>query len=286
VLACMSATAARAESPIDLTVSPAILEWIAAPGQSQSKEIAVTNQTEKPQPVRAVVQKFAPREAVPKESADLFNATEWLAIKDPDFILKPKETRVVTVTATLPKEASPGGHYATIYFLQLRPSGESAPHTTVAGRVGTLAFISVKGAIKKEMKSLGQLLVTRQSGGYVFSTTLKNTGNTHLLPTVSLTIFDWRHHQVAKVAAVPGLLLPHTEREYEVRWVPSIAGKYTVEPSVTYGNGQQVALHSLRLWQVPWRFILPMVLSALFGWFGVYRIWPRWRRAWITLWKK
>ena len=51
-----------------------------------------------------------------------FNPRKWFKIEDADFILEPKSSKNVRFSIDIPKDAEPGGHYATIFFEPRLPS--------------------------------------------------------------------------------------------------------------------------------------------------------------------
>lgn len=280
-----SAAQAKEGSP-DIVVSPAITEWIAAPGQQLSKKIMVRNTTARPLPIRVIAKSFVPREKVDGANHDIFDASSWVVLKNPDYILKPGEYREVTIELHIPAKAEPGGHYATIYFQQLEAaSAQRSRQTNVVGRVGSLVFITVKGAIKKEVV-ISSLQTKREDGSFALQASLNNTGNVHILPRVTYTIKNWRKQTVATITVPPGVLLPHTHRRYAAKWHPPVLGKFTVTATVTYGGKKSSPIASQALWNIPWRFIVPAIVLPLAVWYGGYRIRHRWQKAWKTLWKR
>ena len=278
---------ARAEGSPNLVVSPAISEWLIDRGGIQSRKVVLRNTTDHPLPIRAIVQGMAVREKVAPEYQKVFDASDWFSIKNPDFIMKAKEVREVTITLKVPKKAEPGGHYATVYFQELGATATNAQQTNIVGRVGVLAFIVVKGNIIKQVEASQPLQVRREQGKVALAATLKNNGNVHVMPLVKFKIKDRHKRTVATVSPSPGLLLPRTERTYTSSWRPPFMGKFTVVPEIEYGEThQKVAMDEVTYWQIPWRWIGVGVVLPLVLWFGVVRIWPRWRRAWYALWKK
>lgn len=99
-----------------LSVSPAILEVVADAGKPFTTVVTVTNITNVPLPIKGSVKNFTPNEDIPQDPNGIFQAQNWFKIAEPDFILQPQERRKITVTISPPSKASPGGHYATIYF--------------------------------------------------------------------------------------------------------------------------------------------------------------------------
>lgn len=286
ILPLLTAAPAKANVQPDFQVSPAITEWILAPGEVQTKKLILRNITKQPHAISVLAQKFIPQQTIPREAEAAFNASSWFSVKEPQFILPPSDSKTVEVELRVPPKAQPGGHYATIYFQQLGPARKDVTQTAIIGQVGALAFVTVKGNISRELKQASQMSVEAEPGGYAFSLPLKNTGNTHLLPSVSFVIYDWRGKVIARPRAQLGLLLPYTDRAYTAHWKAGVFDSYTVRAVVTYGENKKLQVKPQSLWNIPWRIVFPVIGMPLFLWFGVYRIMPRWQRAWQALWKK
>lgn len=276
------AQAVASPSPrTDLTVSPAITEWIVQPGDSQTKKILVINKTKKLLPVQTIVQGLTVQETTVGDKS-IFDASQWFSISEPDFILRPKQSRTVTITVRPPKNAEPGGHYATVYFRQVAPPALQT--SGVAARVGMLGFVVVKGDIRKSL-SVTALRHDWLYRGVELTAQLRNTGNVHGLPRGLFIVEDWLGREVERFAVPPGMLLPHTERNYTALWRSPPMGFYTVKLLFSY-NGKQQPIVATSVWLFPWQpFVLLLIISTVV-WFGVIRVRGRWKRAIVLLLQK
>lgn len=257
-----------------LGVSPAVLEEVLGPGEEKKLKIRVFNVTNFPLPIKGSVKNFTPNEEISEEAKRIFDASTWFKIDPADFILQPQENKEITVTILPPKEAEPGGHYATIYFQPLLPVEVLSPQTAyVAARVGVLAFLIVKGEIT-EKASLTDLTVPalQQFGPVNFKLGVKNEGNVHLLPAGQVTVWDWRGREVAKLPLTPSQVLPQTTKEFKFVWPKKyLLGRFRAQAQISYGAPQASASSSLReFWVVPW-VPLSLVVFLLTG-FGTFFI--------------
>lgn len=282
ILAVLWASFARAEVPkTTLGISPAITEWLVAPGETSQKKVFVTNTTKEPLPISSLVRPFRLQET---DYADLaassrYDASGWLKVKDGDFILRPGKTRKVAVTLAVPKNALPGGHYATVYFRQLRPVGTGGAEA----QVGLLAFITVKGKLVKKLE--GEQLAARWSGGALtIAAKLRNEGNVHVMPKGQFVVYDWQGKEVDRVTLPQGMTMPQTVRTYQVTPFKKLGyGVYTVKPELSYGDNRHIDLPAATAWAVPWKETALIVAVVAGGWFGGYKIRDRWRRAFFAL---
>ncbi|EDK72735.1 hypothetical protein TM7_0107 [candidate division TM7 genomosp. GTL1] len=198
------ATISAAKPTTDITVSPAITEWLVAPGNTLTKTILLVNTTDKLVPIQAVVSGLDVDQPASEQNRAVYDASKWFTVGKPDFILRPKQAKKVTVRMSAPQKAEPGGHYATIHFRQLSPIS-ARRQTNVVASIGTLAFIVVKGRIVKWLQP-GSLTAEKQSGKLVVKASIHNTGNVHAIPEGELP--------VVRVSGKPAAKLPMSARKW------------------------------------------------------------------------
>ncbi|MDP2873839.1 MAG: hypothetical protein Q8N84_00900 [bacterium] len=247
-----------------LGVSPAIFELVLEPGEEKTETLRVFNVTNFPLPIKASVKNFTPKEDIPEEAKKIFDASAWFTIEPTDFILQPKENKIITLTISPPKEAEPGGHYATIYFQPLLPVEVLSPQTAyLTARIGVLSFLVVKGEIQEKASLASwQTESFRQFGPVNFNLQLKNEGNVHLLPAGEVTIWNWQNKEVAKIPLSPSQILPQTTKNFASSWPKKYPlGKFLAQAKLSFGSEQQpIISEKISFWIVPW---LPLSIGVL-----------------------
>lgn len=248
-----------------LGVSPAIFELVLEPGTEKTETLRIFNVTNFPLPIKASVRNFTPKEDIPEEAKKTFDASAWFTLEPTDFILQPKENKIITVTISPPKEAEPGGHYATVYFQPLLPIEVLSPQTAyLTARIGVLSFLIVKGDIQ-EQASLTSWKTERfkQFGPINLNLQLKNEGNVHLLPAGEVTIWDWQNKEVVKVPLTPSQILPQTTKQFSFVWPKRyLLGKFLAQAQLSFGSEQQkLTSEKIAFWVIPW---LPLTLAFFF----------------------
>lgn len=227
----------RAEEPTKtpLSVSPAIAEWILAPGESQQKSILVANNSDKPLLISAVIKSFDVQQKLSSAESAIYDASKWFTINEPDFIVQPHDHHATTVTLHLPKDASVGGHYATLYFRQLSQATATSGAMAV-GQVGAHMFIVAKGQIKPALRADDPVQLSVKDGVRTLSVTLQNTGNVHVLPVGTIVVKDWRGKE-RRFPIEYGIILPHTKRTYSVTLtgMPPL-GWFSADVDIMYNN--------------------------------------------------
>lgn len=272
-----------------LAVSPAIIEEVLTPGEPTSFTLQVHNVTNFPLPIKGFVKNLnVQSEELEKTDKERLDASQWFVIEEPDFILQPDQLRTVKGIIQTPADATPGGHYATIYFQPLVPEEALSPAMAyVNAKVGVLAFLIVKGDIEQKAELAEPLHTTGlvRHGPIKFTFAIRNTGNVHLMPTARLMIYDVRGRKVETLKTPIGLTLPNSTKQYTVEWKGgSRLGKYRAELVVSYGpENTELPKTTANFWIMPWIEILTIsLLIAGIVWF-VRKTRRRWRRTWKAL---
>lgn len=252
-----------------LSASPAILETVLDQKQPTITTVTIQNNTNFPLPIKGSVSAFLSTESIPEENKDTFNASRWFTLDPADFILQPNEVKKITVTITPPKDAEPGGHYATIYFRPLIPQDAISTGTTISlARIGILAMMIAPGDIKTSLSSSPLSAPIWSSFGPVkFWSTLTNNGSIHLLPTSKLVIKNFWGKTVAELNSNPSIVLPHTTKEHNFIWDKKLGlGPYTTTLTTIYGTDQPPLIsNSITTYLLPWPLILGVIAILTFA---------------------
>lgn len=285
VVSTHSTIAQQASSKSALAVSPAINEQVLDPGKPSTTTVRVTNITRVPLPIKSSVKNLILNEQLPSgASKQIYDASAWFTVNPADFILQPNETKSVTVTINTPSQATPGGHYATVYFQPLVPEEALSPSTTyLNARVGVLSFLIVKGDIHERAGVAGLGVPKLQQFGPIqIRVPVRNEGNVHVLPKGTVTIKDYRGRNVASLPLSKGMVLPNTTRSFYVNWNnKGSIGPFTISAEIRYGQDETVIhVKPVKVWILPW---VPLTIAVVCGmlllWF-VVRTRRRWKAAW------
>jgi hypothetical protein len=279
-------SAAAQTSHSALAVSPAIIEEVLTPGAPAAFALQVRNITHFPLPIKSFVRDLTVQSAeLEQTNSARLDASRWFVIDEPDFILQPDQTRTIKGVITPPADATPGGHYATIYFQPLVPAAALSPSMAyINAKVGALAFLVVKGEMVQKATLATGLHTSPliRHGPAALSFSIRNTGNVHLMPSGSVTIYDWRGRRTAVLTIPAGLILPDSTKNYTLRWQPpGVIGKYRASLSVHYGADHAVVSSTaVTFWMIPWAELLVGLSVLLITSWLIRRTRRRWRKAW------
>lgn len=255
-----------------LTASPAILESVLDQNKPTTTTITIQNNTNFPLPIKGSASAFLSTETISDDIKNTFNASRWFALDPADFILQPNEIKSIKVTITPPKDAEPGGHYATLYFRPLIPQEAVSSGGNISlARIGVLAMLIYPGDITT---SLTQSQLTTPSwtstGPITFWNSLTNTGNTHLLPLSTLTIKNIWGQVLTELQSPPSVILPGTNKSNNFVWNKKLGiGIYQATLTTSYGTDRPILTsNTVTTYRLPWQLTLITITILTF----IYKI--------------
>jgi hypothetical protein len=229
------------------------------PGNIQNNTFTVANITEQPITVDLSVQQFS----VADYSYDYrFSQVheDWVKMAKTQLSLQPNKSESLTYTVAAPTDASPGGHYFTLFATAKFPGN---PNKVQAA---TVLYVTVAGDLHRTS------VINKESIPWIsfdndidFSMDIKNTGNTHFFTYSSgrMQGLSAKSHQ----PEVTNLLLPGTSRVIgSTIPAPLLPGVY----KAVYGyktDDNQAVWHSIYIiYLPPWSLLVPLgIIWLLFA---------------------
>lgn len=234
---------AQEEAPAsDITVFPALFEISAEPGETKKTTLLVVNNSEQPLPVQLETKSLITADKIIDLSKrSQFDASRWVKIDTKNIALKPGETKKVKVEIKVPKNATPGGHYAEIIVKKLvlqNTSQRDKTNTVLIPQVKVPLLITVAGDASEELiLEAGDYFPAfiQKFGSLKTKLAIANTGSTHLLPTVTIQVLRSKEI-IQEVDYTPGVILPNTKKDFIVNWKPEVPiGTVDLRIKTTYG---------------------------------------------------
>ena len=227
-------------------------------GDSLTRAFTVANRTDQPMTITTSLEEFS----VTNYTYDYrFNKIDnnWLQIIEKSFTLKPYESREVPYKITLPKTASPGGYYYTLYASSTTQTGA----TTSTVRAASLLYLTVNGNLTRTSQVIDRSLpwiVTSPQINY--SLNIKNTGNVHYFGYFESAVRGLTYRDAPNGSSQ--LLMPGTIRHIEnsIR-SPLLPGIYRLDFSYVPDQGRTTPGTQYFLYLPPWSIALLALLIAL-----------------------
>lgn len=231
-----------AQTSKGLTVIPPKFELFANPGDTISERLRLRNESDFPVTYTVLSEDFSSSGeegavTLEGETADPnFALATWLTPETNDITLQPKEEKTFTFSVAVPKEAEPGGHYASLLF----SSGtEPVPGSAaVTSRIGSLVLLRVSGNVTEDANVENFTAPSySKSGPIPFDLRLKNNGNVHIRPKGTIVITNLFNQKVAEIPLQGANVLPGAVRKMETMWdKTNPLGIYTATLVATYGQ--------------------------------------------------
>ncbi len=215
------------DTGLRLVTSPLPISLTAEPGTTVSTTLKVKNGGTESETIRIDTLKFNAYEDSGKprimdmEPTDEF--AHWVAFSEPTFTLAPEEWKTITVTFTIPPEASFGYYYAFVFTRAGEPAELAPKQTSVVGGTATLVLLEVRVPEAKREITVTEFSTDRSVYEFLpttFTVALKNTGNVHVAPGGNIFISRGSEKDIALIEVNPhrGNILPNSTRTFEAKW--------------------------------------------------------------------
>ena len=275
---------AQTVAATSLTITPPFFTLNLSPGDVWASAIRVVNTNTSNLPVIASVTGFAPSDDAGHGTfvkiSDLTNDADalanWIIVSPSAAVVPSGGATDIPFSVAVPKDASPGGHYAAI-LVGTQPegsSGASGSHIGISSFISALIFVRVAGNVQEsgniEEFSTDKNLYKDPNVGFAFR--FVNTGNVHVRPVGEIQIYNAFGREVGSVPINEGgglgYVLPSSTRKFDATWQGSSnlwdIGEYTAVLTLAYGaNGSKSVSQTLTFWVLPWDRLLEDALGLL-----------------------
>lgn len=277
-------TVSAQEALRTFTISPPTVQVSLNPGESTEGKLKIINDGSTSLNFNTDIKDFIveDNEGTPKilpenSLSNKYSAASWIGIYPTQVYVSPKQKTEFTYYIQVPRDARPGGHYATVMYTPTTTVGDdSSSGAAVNTSVGSLFYINVKGPVTekatisnfttKKLWEMGPATITHQ---------VLNVSDTHIKPTGTITL----KNMLGKTSDVKKIdefnIFPGAGRNYKTEVGKKfMLGYYTVEFNGTYGSTNQKLMASLSFFVFPWKIAIFVVLTAIALFIG-YRYWKK-----------
>jgi len=263
---CIPEASANDNQQISIGVSPAVIEVAGSAGQQIQRELTISNQTGIGLPVSTKVESLIDTDEVISSSIrQQFDGSSWISLDEESFLMGTDETKKIPVMISIPKDATPGGHYAQISIRGLTLENgklEGSGTSIVVPEITVSVFITVAGYINERLNLASSDIfgiTVAQGSEKLINFNIENRGNVHAL-VVPMLILEKNGKEYSKTALTPKVILPNSIKSYSETWqVPKPSGIYSARIEFSYGNSAKtVASPNEKVAVMPpvWKLIL------------------------------
>lgn len=234
-----------------LRISAPKVELELSPGETYSGEISLEN----PDPDETIIsmyiedwvysaggtgeKKFSPASTTP------LSASKWINFTEPGAPLKPYGKALARYTVTVPQDAK-GGYYSVLFFeTKLGPSnsqGEEGMSVQVAGRIGSLFFIHIKGSIDRA-GDIQKVTIQPPLGNQPMEieTTFQNTGNVDITVAGNFLVMSSEGKVLGRGDLTPIYTFPGVTETRKTEWVGKLPkGSHQLVLTYNLGLGKSI----------------------------------------------
>lgn len=241
-----SASPARA---VSLRINAPKVELELAPGESASGEIVCENPTEDELELKIYQEDWrykgtgtGEKEFTPVGSTPA-SAGQWVTFAPSEDVLKPYGRVTARYTVSVPKDTPAQGAYFSVLFFETivgSMKDEEGANVLVAGRVGALFFIRVKGTVDQagRVRSV-EAVPPRGNSPLEIWTDFENTGNTDITLDGNFLVMDADGNVAARGDLRRLYTMPGSSGRTKTEWVGRLSpGPYNLLLTYDLGMGQ------------------------------------------------
>lgn len=273
-----------------ISLVPPTLEFASQPGQTLTGTVKIYNDEKAFQTFYLSTANFTSggETGEPKfdfAPSDVVDLASWISTDTKQVDLQPGGVAVVGISIKIPKDASPGGHYAGVFFSATPPN---SGNVKVQQKTGSLVILRVEGDVREagQVSSFGTTSGKNTVSHLPVDLTIKieNTGNTHFRPQGFVTIRNMFGGVTSTIDINPrgGAVLPNSTRRFDVTWTKGspdtgsgllsefrkewssfALGGYTAEVVATYGSTNQNMTATYHLTVMPWLVIIFLLVVII-----------------------
>lgn len=277
-----------------ITLSPTRFEISGNPGETLNYELSIINESQK---TEIYYTSFANFEAQGETGDPAFTPpTEglgtWITTPSETVGVGPQEEKKIPFTVKIPNDATPGGHFAVVFFGN-QPQNINGKNVGVGSQAGVLILLSVNGEVKE---SAGVYDFNTKKKQFFYKTLpvnfeyrLKNEGGDRVKPVGKIVLHNTFFIPTEKLDANPtnGNVLPNSTRKFSVDWIKysrpedfrgkeNIVGKffdnaiyewknfalgfYTAHLKTTYGINETKTSNWTFFFVFPWELIIVLIV--------------------------
>lgn len=209
-----------------ITLSPTRFEIEGNPGETLNYELSIINESQKTEIYYVTYANFEAQgeSGDPAFTPPLDGLGTWIKASETSVGVGPQEEKKVPFKINIPKDATPGGHFAVVFFGNQPPSTNGSA-VGVGSQAGVLILLSVKGEVKQEA-GIYDFNTAKKQFFYKtlpvnFEYRLKNDGGDRVKPEGYIRIHNTLFIPTERVDAnaTSGNVLPGSTRKYNATWI-------------------------------------------------------------------
>jgi hypothetical protein len=230
-----------------ISVVPPKFELFANPGDIVTERIKISNNSVVVSTYSILIEDFGStgeegQVVLEEEGADTkYSLASWIEPAEREIILQPNEEKTLVFNINVPRDAEPGGHYASLLLqsaVDQNAATEGGAAAQVSQRIGNLVLLRVSGNISESAQiETFEAPAISKTVQFNFTLKKKNDGNVHIRPKGTIIITDLFGRKVDELPLEGANVLPGATRKMDTAWEKeNLLGSYTATLVATYGQ--------------------------------------------------
>ncbi len=280
-----------------ITITPPRIDLDGDPGSKVSSEFKVMNEGSTSITYYTQVENFEAKDESgnPQFVQSKEGLATWISVPS-SIAVAPGEKKTIPYTVNVPKNAEPGGYFASI-FIRTTPPATSGGEVSIGARLGTLVLFRVNGDIQEGVNILE--FSTKDKKRFYSSLPVElyyrfqNTGADRVKPAGDVIIKNilGMKAKILPANKSEGSVLPRSIRRFEMAWMnggggqeskeailtPHVPGSffseakyqfshfafgyYTANLDITFGQNNNTAKETFRFFVIPWQLLIIVVVG-------------------------
>jgi hypothetical protein len=197
--------------------------------------------------------------------------SSWLEISRKPIELRPGERATTTLTLRVNPDAENGTYHALVSFPNGRNRDEAEALITNGAVPGTMVSVTIDKKVREEIGITGfrvdRFVYSSQNDAIRYM--VKNDGETDMVPTGDILIYNQRGEEVGAVPVNPDkIVVKPGEKSVFTAEAPTrgLMGKYKAYLSLRYGTDTKAQLQDTAyFFVVPWQKTLLLFIGIILG---------------------
>ncbi len=260
----------QAEDKLSLTVTPPLIKINMDSGEFWSSSVKIVNINPRSLTIYAQVLDFKSGggggvEFIQKkdiQEGESFLLSQWLEINQGPFEIPAFQSKEISFSIKVPKDAEPGGHYAAI-LVGTKPTEKiEGTAIQISSLVASLIMLNVQGEIVEEgrIREFSTEKIFYQKPEVEFTVRFENAGNVHVQPQGEIKIYNFFGKERGTILINQktdfGNVLPNSIRKWNFEWKGEQGffdvGRYKAVLVLGFGEeAKQTVSSILYFWVVP-----------------------------------
>lgn len=190
----------------------------------------------------------------------------WISFDQNSGILLAHQKKTINFKISVPKDAEPGGKYASI-VISLDKVARNPGESKASAKVVSLVMLTVSGDIREYADAISfEPKINLGENKIDFVLRLGNHGNSHFTPKGTIVINNIFGKKVAEIPLESGNVLPGSIRQMTSTWRVDgfLAGRYSAALVADFGTTRHAPLAtSVGFWVRPTLFMFFLLLIII-----------------------